>query len=69
MRFNTFKRVNHFPNNPSLKIFIYFLGKRLSDPTWNGVVWRKSDGVCEVLQDDRGHRSTSDGGWLHFKAI
>ena len=40
--------------------------KRLSDSRWNGVVWRPTDGCCEIQKNDRGHSSRSD--WLHFRA-
>ena len=42
--------------------------KRLSDPTWNGVVWRTTDGCCEIQKNDRGHRSAGWLEWLHYRA-
>lgn len=43
--------------------------KRMSDSTtWNGVVWRTTDGCCEIHKNDRGHRLDSWPDWLHFRA-
>ena len=44
--------------------------KHISDSTtWNGVVWRTTDGCCEIQKNDRGHNSGAGWlEWLHFRA-
>ena len=44
--------------------------RRMKDPTLNGVLRRRFDGLCEILKNDQGHDSTYSTYTLnlHFRA-